>query len=159
VIDPSTGELVVDPETQTPVKDPSDIESAADVVRKRVAPQSVLGQIKTPDSIIADLEAVKVAAAHNVLIVREADRTRRAAKRIHARARLKALKNAQGTVDDRKAEADVVAMAEWEIADNAEVAYEYARSVAQLVRDRTSAIQTQAKQVELTYQLAGKGRA
>jgi hypothetical protein len=97
-------------------------------------------------------------AAQNVRILREADRARRVAKRAHKLAYSVAYKNAQGTVGDREASAEKATAGEWEAADNAEIAYEYARSVAQLVRDRTSAVQTQSKQVELTYQLAGRGR-
>jgi hypothetical protein len=160
VTDPGSGEVVVDQETQKPVEDPAQIEKWTDWVAARAGqkpPES--GQIKTPDSIIADLELMGHLAAQNVRILREGDKTRRAARRLHARARLVAVKAATGKdADTRKLEAEVATEAEWEAADNAEIAYEYAKSVAELVRSRTSAVQTMAKQVELTFQLAGRGR-
>lgn len=141
------------------VRQPAEIERWANWVRERVAIQPVSGQLKTPDSIISDLENLKYLGAQNVMILREADKTRRDAKRTLARARLLALKDATGKdADTRRLEAEVASADQWEAADNAEIAYEYAKSVASLVRDNTSAVQTQSKQVELTYQLAGRGR-
>ncbi|WP_022886397.1 hypothetical protein [Glaciibacter superstes] len=157
---PGSGEQVVDEDTQTPVEEPKQIEAWSDWVAQRAGrkpPEP--GQIKTPDSIIADLDLMGHLAAQNVRILREADKTRRVARRAHARARLGALKDAVGKdADTRKLEAEVATEEQWESADNAEIAYEYAKSVAELVRSRTSAVQTQSKQVELTYQLAGRGR-
>ncbi|MEF2979059.1 hypothetical protein [Subtercola sp. YIM 133946] len=162
MINPATQEQVLDPETHTPVRDPAQIETAASVVRAQVRG---LGhteqgrQIKTPDSIIQDLEVIKAVAADNVEILREADRTRRAARRMHSRARLVAMKRSElKSADERKAEAEEACMAEWELADSAEVAYEYAKSVAGLVDLAKSATQTQSKQVEIMYQLAGRGQ-
>jgi hypothetical protein len=132
------------------------IEGWSNWVRERAAVRPVPGQIKTPDSIIADLENLKHLAAQNVMILREADKTKRSMKRALKRARLAALKSATGKdAETRALEADVACEAEWEAADNAEMAHDYAKTVAQLVYENKSSVQTQAKQVELTYQLAG----
>ena len=159
MINPGTGDVVVDWESGQPVKDPKTIEEWAGQIRAQTAAAPVPGQIKTPDSIIEDLENLKYLAAQNVLILREGDRTRRAARRMLARARLVASKAATAKdADTRKLEMDVAAEKEVEICDNAEIAYEYAKAVADAVRTNTSAVQTQAKQVELTYQLSNRGR-
>lgn len=158
MINPATGEVVVD-EDGKPVVDPAQIESWCEYVNQRVAPKQApaVGQIKTPDSIVQDLEMLGHLASQNVRILREADRTRRAVKRMLTRARLTARAGTTGKdADTRAEEVAVASMAEWEISDNAEVAYEYAKNLAQLTRDRTSAVQTQSKQVELTYHLAGR---
>jgi hypothetical protein len=158
MINPGTGAVVVDFESGQPVKDPATIQEWASGIRERTAKAPVPGEIKSPDSIIADLENLKYLAAQNVMILREADRTRRAARRMLSRARLTALKKATGKdAETRRLESDVAAEAEVEICDNAEIAYEYAKGIADAVRTNTSAVQTQAKQVEITYQLAGRG--
>lgn len=152
----SDSEEHVGPESLRP---PAELEAWSNWVRERSAVKPVSGQIKTPDSIITDLETLKYLAAQNVMIVREADKTRRSAKKALKRARLLALKGASGKdAETRALEADVACEAEWDAADAADIAYDYAKFVAQLVYENKSSVQTQAKQVELTYQLAGSGR-
>ncbi|AYG02398.1 hypothetical protein [Gryllotalpicola protaetiae] len=159
--DERTGE-VLDDLGGPDLVDPERVTAWCEYVARRVAPDEppAPGLIKTPDSIIYDLEMLGHLAAQNVRIVREADRTRRTAKRTLARARALALREAKGRdVESRKAETELATLNATETVDNAEVAYQYARDLAALVRDRTSAVQTQSKQVELTYQLSGAARA
>ncbi|UOE45507.1 hypothetical protein [Agromyces larvae] len=164
IVDEETGEVAdaqPDRVVDEQVESPETIQRWTEYVARRVAaarpPDGA--QVKTPDSIVADLEMLGHLAAQNVRILREADRARRVAIRQHKLARARALKDAQGTVAEREAAADLATAVEWERADDAEIAYDYARSMARLVEQRTSAVQTQSKQVELTYQLAGRGGA
>lgn len=160
--DPFTGEKVLDQETGKPVEDPSTIEQWSEKLRASVGELTrpmPAGTVKTPDDIIRDLDELDRIASQVVAVTREADKTRRAAKRMLTKARLRA----RGGADAKDAEArgeqvSVASMAEWEIFDNSEVAYEYARSVARLVENRASHVQTQSKQVEVTYHLAGRGQ-
>lgn len=155
-----TADVALRDETGAEVHDPAEIEEWSENLRKRIAkPIPKPGQIKTPDSIIEDLEMVQYVAGQNVAVLREADRTRRAARRALAKAVAQAQKAATGkTVDDRKAEVEIATEAEADAAENAEIAYTYAKSIAELTETTKSAVQTQSKQVELTYQLAGTGR-
>lgn len=143
------------------VHPPAEIERWAEDIRQRIVgdrpPQD--GVIKSPDSIIADLEVLKYVAGQNVVILREAERTRSRARRIHALAVARATKKAEGkTVAEREADVVLATAAEADAAEDAEIAYSYAKRVADLTESAKSATQTQAKQVEITYALAGTGR-
>jgi len=155
----STEVALVD-ESGVEVHPPEEIEEWAENLRKRIAkPIPQQGVIKTPDSIIEDLEMVQYVAGQNVAVLREADRTRRSARRALAKAVARAHKAATGkTVDDKKAEVEIATEAEADLVENAEIAYTYAKSIAELTETTKSAVQTQSKQVELTYGLAGSGR-
>lgn len=155
-----TTDVVLRDEDGAEVHAPAEIEEWAENLRKRIAkPLPQRGVIKTPDSIIEDLEVVQYVAGQNVAVLREADRTRRAARRALAKAVAKAHKSATGkTVDDKKAEVEIATEAEADAVENAEIAYTYAKSIAELTETTKSAVQTQSKQVELTYSLAGSGR-
>lgn len=124
---------------------------------RRELPQQ--GTIKTPDSIIQDLDMVLHVAGQNVALVKEAERTNKAAKRALARATATARQKATGkSSDDRSAEVVLETETEQETADNAEIAFNYAKSVAALTETTKSAVQTQARQVEIMYSLAGSRR-
>lgn len=141
-----------------PVHAPAEIEDWSENLRKRIAkPMPQQGVIKTPDSIIHDLDVVQYVAGQNVAVLREADRTRRAARRSLAKAVAHAQKAATGkTVDARKAEIEIATAVEADATEDAEIAYTYAKSIAELTETTKSAVQTQARQVEITYQLAGR---
>lgn len=142
-----------------PVRDPSELEAEAEYIRARLAPKPVVGQIKTPDAIIEDLEWAKHLGARGAVIIRDADRTLRALQRTYAARFVVAAKSSEAkSSDERKAEADT-ALAELVAAvDEAEVVFEFAKRVAKSVESSTSAIQTQAQMVRTTYGLAGTGR-
>lgn len=155
---PGTDEAVVDPNGR-PVRDPDDIEKDAEFIRSRLAPQPVLGQIKTPDEVIDDLEWAKHLAARAAVVIRDADKTRRAVKRLHAIAHGKALRaSAAKSAELREAEAFEATVQLAELVDDAEIAYNFARDVARSVEGSTSAVQTQASMVKVTFGLAGSGR-
>lgn len=155
----STDVALVD-EGGAEVHAPGEIEEWAENLRRRIAkPLPTPGLIKTPDSIIEDLEVVQYVAGQNVAVLREADRTRRAARRALAKAVARAMKAATGkTVAEREAEVEIATETEADLTEDAEIAFTYAKSIAELTETTKSAVQTQSKQVELTYQLSGTGR-
>jgi hypothetical protein len=142
------------------VHPPAEIEEWSENLRRRIArkpPES--GIIKTPDSIIADLDMVVYVAGQNVAVLKEAERTVKAARKELARAIARATKTATGkTVADREAEVTLATEAEVDLADDAEIAFNYAKRIADLTETTKSATQTQAKQVEIMYSLAGSRR-
>jgi hypothetical protein len=119
----------------------------------------VQGQIKTPDDVIEDLEVAKHLAAKSALIIKDADKAKRALARLHAIAHGKALRSSTAkSAELREADAFEAALELRTALDAAEVAYDFARAVAKSVEQSTSALQTQAGMVEVTYGLAGTGR-
>lgn len=147
-------------EDGTVVHSPAEIEEWSENLRRRIArkmPEP--GTVKTPDSIIADLDMVVYVAGQNVAVLKEAERTVRAARRTLAKAIARATKAAEGkTVAEREAEVEIATEAEADAAENAEIAFNYAKRIADLTETTKSATQTQAKQVEITYSLAGSRR-
>lgn len=153
------GAPIVDPETGRPIRDPEDVEQAANEIRARLAQRPVTGQIKTPDSIIEDLEYAKWAAAQSPAIIRDADRTVRVLQRRYSRAYSAQVRLSEAkAADERRLEAEVALEPLLVQLDAAEVALEYAKRVAKSIEASTSAIQTQAAQVRITYDLTGTGR-
>jgi hypothetical protein len=140
------------------IHSPAEIEEWSERLRKRIArrrPEP--GLIKTPDSIIADLEMVQYVAGQNIAVLKEAERTLKSARKALARAIARATQAATGkTVADREAEVTLATEAEVDVADDAEIAFNYAKRLADLTEVTKSATQTQAKQVEITYGLAGR---
>ena len=127
-------------------------------VRVRVTPTEIDSVVRGPDWVIHELENVSAAAGVMVLVVKDADRVRRAAVRDLAKARARAQETAKaegGRVADIAARVEALTEDEADAADVAEAAYEYARSVARLVEGRKSAVQTIGRMVEITYSLAG----
>jgi hypothetical protein len=158
VIDPGSGATILDVKGR-PVRDPSEIENDAEYARARLAPLPVYGQIKTPDDLIEDLEMAKHLAAKAAVIIRDADRTKRAVRRLHSVAHGVALKASQAkSAELREADAYAATTALQELVDESEIVYNFARDVARSVEQSTSALQTQAGMVKVTYGLAGTGR-
>ncbi|ALJ20399.1 hypothetical protein [Microbacterium sp. No. 7] len=151
---------------EPPVHSPAEIEEWAELVRRRIVRQPPRpGTVKTPDSIIEDLEHLKYAAGQNVVILREAERMRSAARRALARAQAAAQRTAREeakteklTVDEKAARVEELTEALADAVEVAEIAYNYARRVAELTESAKSTTQTQSKQVEITYALAGSRR-
>ncbi|WGD38496.1 hypothetical protein [Lysinibacter sp. HNR] len=145
---------------ERPVKAPEEIEQWASWIREKATKKPPEpGTIKTPDSIIQDLDELVYLAGQNVLILHEADWTRTTAKRELAKAEALASQGLTGTAAARAAAVLLATHEEREAAEIADIAYRYAKSCADLVESRKSAVQTQSKQVEVTYQLAGSRRA
>lgn len=148
---------------ERPLRTPSEIEERVSALRVRAIPPKPepgsAGLIKTPDSIIRDLEEVSYLAGQMVEALHEADRTRAKAKFVLAKAEAIARQAATGkTIPEKEAEILLATEVEREAAEIAEIAYRYAKECSGLIESRKSAIQTQAKQVEITYQLAGGNR-
>lgn len=142
------------------VKSAERIEAEVEYIRRRAATKPVEdGQVKTPDDIIRELEQLKYLAGLNTLVLRDAAKARKANRKRAILARALASKQATGKdAKTRELQIEVMAAEQIEALENSEIAYDYAKSVAQLVYENKSSVQTQAKQVELTYQLAGTGR-
>jgi hypothetical protein len=158
VINPETNQAILDPDGRE-VREPAELEADAEYVRARLAPMPVQGQIKTPDDIIEDLEVAKHLAARCAVIIRDADKTRRALRRLHAISHGTALRGSTAkSAELREADAAAATVGLQELLDDAEIAYQFARDVARSVEGSTSAIQTQASMVKVTYGLAGTGR-
>lgn len=117
------------------------------------------GEIRTPDQIMHHLELVDSVANKALWIVKEADKVRAAASKSLLEARAIAQGTADGkTVAERSAAVDLATAAESEESEAAQIAYRYAKGLADLVDSRKSSLQTQAKLVLATYQLAGGPR-
>lgn len=155
---PGTDDVITDQDGK-PVREPAEIEADAEYIRARLAPMPVQGQIKSPDDIIEDLEVAKHMAAKSALVIRDADKTRRAVRRLHAIAHGKALRASTAkSAELREADAYEATSALQEQVDVAEIVFDFARNVAKSVENSTSALQTQAGMVKVTYGLAGTGR-
>lgn len=144
------------------IEQPGDVNAWSEYVRDKITPTVIDSEIRTPDWIIHQLDDVAAAAGRMVLVVKEADVIRRSAARALAKAQARAQRTAAaegGRVADKAARVEELTENEADEADVAEAAYQYARSIARLVEERKSAVQTMARMVELTYQLAGSRRA
>lgn len=147
------------------ITDPGSVNAWAHYVRDKVTPTPDPAHIVTPDDVIAELQNLKAAAGRMVLVVKEADEIRgdaaRAIAKATAAAQMKVRDEAREeklTVDEKAARVEQLTSSEADAAAVAERAYQYARSVARLVDDQKSAVQTIARLVELTYSLAGSRR-
>ncbi|GGH33988.1 hypothetical protein [Microbacterium album] len=148
------------------ITDPASAVAWSHYVREKVTPTPDPSHIVAPDDVIAELQNLKAAAGRMVLVVKEADDLRGTAARALARATAKAqmqvreeAKAEKLTVDEKAARVEQLTATEADEAAVAERAYQYARSVARLVDDQKSAVQTIARLVELTFSLAGSRRA
>lgn len=160
LVDPMSGEVVVDPETGRPLSTPGNLEAAADEIRARLAVKPRKGgQVKTPDQVVEDLEYAKWAAGHVPMIIREADRTVRVLQRRYAAAFVSRVRLSEAkAADERRLEAEVALEALLVQLDAAEVALDYAKRIGKSVESATSAVQTQAAMIRTVYGLAGTGR-
>ncbi|HEY8590694.1 MAG TPA: hypothetical protein VIL55_14205 [Naasia sp.] len=157
--DALTGDELIDPETKRPIATPENLEAAAEQIRARLATRPVAGQVKTPDSIIEDLEWAKYGASQLPAILRDADRAVRVLQRRYSAAFVKAVRQSDArSADERRLEAEQALAPLLAQLDAAEVAYEYAKRVAKSVEAAQSNVQSQAAMVRVTYDLAGSGR-
>lgn len=113
------------------------------------------GEIRTPDQIIQQLELVDSVANKALWIVKEADKVRADAAESLLQARARAQSSAEGkNAADRAAAVDLATEAQRGEEQAAQIAYRYAKGLADLVDSRKSSLQTQAKLVLATVQLA-----
>ncbi|PRI11911.1 hypothetical protein [Leucobacter massiliensis] len=117
------------------------------------------GGVRTPDQILHELERVDGVAAQAIRVVKEADKVRAATSEALVLARAKTTGRVQGATAAERAAALDLEIAEERVANAAaQIAYRYAKDLADLVDSRKSSLQTQAKLVLATYQLAGLPR-
>jgi|GEM_PF-2978365 len=147
------------------ITDPQSANAWSHYVRDKITPTPDTSRIVGPDDVIAELQNLKAAAGRMVLVVKEADEIRGATARGLARATATAQMKVRDeareeklTVDEKAARVEQLTADAADGAAVAERAYQYARSVARLVDDQRSAVQTIARLVELTYSLAGGRR-
>lgn len=113
------------------------------------------GEIRTPDQIIQQLELVDSVANKSLWIVKEADKVRAESAESLLQARARAQSSAEGkNAADRAAAVDLATEAQRGEEQAAQIAYRYAKGLADLVDSRKSSLQTQAKLVLATVQLA-----
>ena len=114
------------------------------------------GDIRTPDQIIYQLERVDAVANKALWIVTQADKVRAAAAESLLRARASSQSNAEGkNAEARAAVVDLATEAERAEEAAAQIAYRYAKGLADLVDSRKSSLQTQSKLVLAAVQMAG----
>ncbi|MEJ6489749.1 hypothetical protein PQI23_08450 [Leucobacter sp. USCH14] len=138
----------------------ADVEGWVARMRKEIAIEPPTpGTIRTPDEIISQLELVDAVAGNALWIVKEADKVRATAAKALLRARAVALRTAEGkNAEVRAAEVDLATEDEHDAEVDAQIAYRYAKGLADLVDSRKSSLQTQSKLVLATYQLASNPR-
>lgn len=143
---------------------PEAVEAAANQMRAQARPPEPSRgdqQIKTPDDIIYELEVVEHELNMAVRMVRDADKQRANAKAVLRRAVAKAqfAQKANGGTAAEKSARVVEAVEDEQVAvDVADVTYRFAKSTADWLEGRKSSLQTQAKLVMATLQLAGSNR-
>lgn len=138
----------------------AEVEGWVAQMRKEIAiePPSP-GEIRTPDQIMGQLELVDSVAGKALWTVKEADKVRADAAETLLAARARAQGSAEGkTVADRTAAVELETADERTEEAAAQIAYRYAKGLADLVDSRKSSLQTQAKLVLATMQLAGNQR-
>lgn len=148
------------------IADPRAVDTWAHYVREKVTPSPDPSHIVAPDEVIGKLQDLMAAAGRMVIVVKAADDIRGRTARAHARAVASAQMTVRAesqesklTVDEKAARVEQLTADQSDEAAVAERAYQYARSVARLVDDQKSAVQTIARLVELTYSLAGSRRS
>lgn len=135
------------------------IDQWSEHARSTVTPQLVEdGQVRGPDWVIRELDVISHLAGQMVVVVKNAGALKRVRARAlkraraEARGRHRALKGTEQTalvdldVEDQQAEYDEALIAE-----------EYARHIAELVADRKSTVQSMGRQVEILFRDAGRG--
>ena len=138
----------------------STVEADAEYVRSRLSPQPVEGMLKTPDEMIDDPEWSKYGTGRIALVIKEADKERRRTKGEFDLAHAAAVKASTAKSSDmREADATLACAVEREAAENAEIAYDFAKKVARSVESSASQTQTQASLVKAQLSLAETGRA
>ncbi|KKI16398.1 MULTISPECIES: hypothetical protein [unclassified Leucobacter] len=117
------------------------------------------GGVRTPDEILFALEQVDSVAAQAIRVVKEADKVRGDTAEALVLARARARGTVQGKTEAERSAALDLAVAEERVANTAaQIAYRYAKDLADLVDSRKSSLQTQAKLVLASFQLAGLSR-
>jgi len=113
---------------------------------------------QTPDSIIADLIAVRSESAKGVEALFDAEKNLVAAELEYDRAYSLALLNAKGTVVDRQALATLESSSERERRDVARAVVSRVKTKLRVLSEQQMNIQSQARMVELMWKSSGLER-
>lgn len=112
-------------------------------------------QIKTPDSIIRELDEIKNETARRARDIQRAETEYLDAKREFEREFALSYRRADGPVEDRKQQAALDADSFAQARDDAQAVLNYRKQRSRDLDQGQSALQTQARLVEITYRLAG----
>lgn len=116
-----------------------------------------MNPIKTPDSVIAELDQIKTEVAQRARLIQDAEKRALEADRLAKREFALAYKRASGSVEDRKQQATIDADDFFQARDDAQIALNYLRQRSKDLEQGQMNLQTQARLVEITYRLAGVG--
>ena len=116
-----------------------------------------LDPIKTPDSIIRELDSIKNEVAQRARDIEQAERDYLSAKREYEREYALSYRRASGPVEDRKQQAALDAESFAGARDDALVLFNYRRQRSKDLDQGQMNLQSQARLVEITYRLAGTG--
>ncbi len=134
----------------------ADVEGWVAQMRKEISFEPpTAGEVVTPDRITYELRVLDDKAGKTLWIVKQADKLREAT----GEALLKARARARGTVEGKNEgdrDAAIALATETERAEHeaAQIAYRYAKGMADLLDSRKSSLQTQAKLVLAAMQLS-----
>ena len=113
--------------------------------------------VKTPDSIVRELDSIKNEVAKRARDIEQSEREYLATKREYDREYALAYRRASGPVEDRKQQAALDADSFAGARDDALVLFNYRRQRAKDLDQGQMNLQSQARLVEITYRLAGTG--
>ncbi len=117
-----------------------------------------LTDFQTPDSIIGDLVAIRVEAGKGVEALFAAEQRLIQTELDYDRAYSQALLDAQGTVVDRQALAQLNSLIEREARDIARAVVSRVKTKLRILTEQQMSVQTQARMVELTWKTSGLER-
>ena len=118
---------------------------------------SGMSDLKTPDSIIQELDSIKNEVAQRARDIEQSEQVFLKAKRDYDREYALAYRRADGPVEDRKQQAVLDADSCAQARDDAQTVLNYRKQRSRDLDQGQSALQTQARLVEITYRLAGIG--
>ena len=107
--------------------------------------------LQTPDTIIQTLEAIRRESSKGVDALHAAEENLVKSELAYDTAWAKALLNAKGTVEDKKALATLATEQEKLDADLARVAVNRIKTKLKILSEQQMSVQTQARMVELTW--------
>lgn len=116
-----------------------------------------MSDIKTPDSIVRELDEIKNETAQRARRIQQAEADYLEAKRAYDKEYALAYRRAEGPVEDRKQQAALDAETFAHDRDDKQAIFNYRRQRSRDLDQGQSALQTQARLVEITYRLAGMG--
>lgn len=114
-----------------------------------------MSDLKTPDSIIRELDSIKNETSRRAKDIQQAEADFLEAKRLFDKEYALAYRRAEGPVEDRKQQAALDAESFAHARDDAQTLFNYWKQRSRDLDQGQSALQTQARLVEITYRLAG----